>query len=109
MNARQDLANAGNLPMIPPNYVPESFETFDQEGLLLSHTPLGIVGCDRPADHKALYLAMYVDGEIAFFSEGSNVLLDRGMENIQLQTPALIEDCREDLAEKGIVLDLGLP
>lgn len=98
MTIRQDLQKAQQLPILTPGYQPETLEFFDQEGLLLSHTPLGIINCTRPLGHQAQYLAIYVDGEIVFFQENQQILLNRGIEQIKLTEPAIFDDLREELA-----------
>lgn len=92
MNTQQDLATGKQLPTIPQGYEPETLEWFDQLGLLWSRTPIGITDCPRPVEHQSQYLAAYVDGEMAFFSEGSQVHLDRGMTNINLTSPEIFEE-----------------
>ena len=65
------------LPNFPLDYHPQVIEFFDQNGLLLSQTPLGQVDFPRPEPHRAEYLAIYFDGELGFFSEAEKVLLNR--------------------------------
>ncbi len=65
------------LPNFSIDYHPQVMEFFDQNGLLLSQTPLGNVDYPRPENHQAEYLAIYCDGELCFFSESEQVLLNR--------------------------------
>jgi|LakMenEpi03Aug12_release.lakeMendotaPanAssembly.Ray.scaffolds.fasta_scaffold04914_16 hypothetical protein len=65
------------LPNFPIDYHPQVIEFFDQNGLLLSQTPLGQVDYPRPENHQAEYLAIYFDGELGFFSEAKKILLNR--------------------------------
>ena len=65
------------LPNFPIDYHPQIIEFFDQNGVLLTQTPLGKIDYPRPQNHQAQYLAIYCDGELSFFSEEGIILLNR--------------------------------
>lgn len=65
------------LPNLPIDYHPQIIEFFDQNGVLLTQTPLGKIDYPRPQNHQAQYLAIYCDGELCFFSESERILLNR--------------------------------
>lgn len=65
------------LPDFPDDYEPEIIEFFDQEGILFTQTPLGSFESDRPHQHQGDYLAVYLDGQLAFFLENGEILLNR--------------------------------
>lgn len=65
------------LPNLPIDYHPKIIEFFDQNGVLLTQTPLGKIDYPRPQNHQAQYLAIYGDGELCFFSESGKILLNR--------------------------------
>ncbi len=75
------------LPDLPADYEPEVIEFFDQEGLLLTQTPLGSFESDRPGGHQGEYLAVYLDGQLAFFLEKGEILLNRlnNLANFQMR------------------------
>lgn len=66
-----------SLPDFPIDYHPQTIEFFDQNGLLLSQTPLSQTDYPRPENHQAAYLAIYFDGQLGFFSEGKQIILNR--------------------------------
>lgn len=77
MNFQHQLTQAKKLPDFPAYYEPQMIEFFDQEGLLGGQTPLGDYEQFRPHGYQAEYIAVYVDGELGFFLENGNVLLNR--------------------------------
>jgi hypothetical protein len=74
---RQDLEKALSLPNLESDFLPQTIEFFDERGLLLSQSGAGILDCPRQLGVKSEYLAVYFDGELGFFSEGGQVLLNR--------------------------------
>ena len=80
-NPRTDLAKVqgDNLKPFPADTDIETMEFFDQYGVLLSRTPVGIIENTRPQGKELDFFAVYINGELGFFLElnTDNVLFNR--------------------------------
>ena len=79
---QQQLEQAQKLPPFPKDYQPQTIEFFDQYGLLLSQVNGEYVEAhDRPGDYENWYLGLFFDGQLAYCSVGSQIVLNR-LQNI---------------------------
>lgn len=74
---KQEVEKVILLPPLPLDYQPKIVEIFDDFGLLAGSV-LGIpYDCDRKSTDVTTFLAWYLDGQLAFFSINSEIVLDR--------------------------------
>ncbi|ACK73761.1 hypothetical protein PCC7424_5455 (plasmid) [Gloeothece citriformis PCC 7424] len=57
------------LPPFPADMEIETVEFFDQEGIMGGSTPLGSFELNRYDDHVFEYIALYLNGVLAYFLE----------------------------------------
>lgn len=74
---REQVFKAREQPPFPFDYQPNVIEVFDQQGLLAGRINDHVYTTTVPSLHSSKFLAWYLDGELAFFSVGSDVVLNR--------------------------------
>ncbi len=74
---RQQVIEALKLPDLPFSYQPDLIEIFDQQGLLVGRINDYVYTVTLPHEHQSKFMAWYFDGELAFFSVGSDVIVNR--------------------------------
>lgn len=74
---RNEVFQALEQPPFPFDYQPSVIEVFDQQGLLAGRIFDHVYTTTVPSLHSSKFLAWYLDGELAFFSVGSDVVLNR--------------------------------
>jgi hypothetical protein len=74
---REKVSQALKQPSFPFDYQPNVIEIFDQQGLLAGRINDHVYTITLPSFHVPKFLAWYLDGELAFFSVGSDVILNR--------------------------------
>ncbi|WP_013325588.1 hypothetical protein [Gloeothece verrucosa] len=62
-------AKEEKLEPFPADLEIETVEFFDQLGVIGGHTPLGFFELNRYDDHVFEYIAVYVNGTLAYFLE----------------------------------------
>ncbi|MGB5772341.1 MAG: hypothetical protein WBM32_21115 [Crocosphaera sp.] len=83
---KQQLEQAQKLPPLPEDYQFQTLEFFDQHGIIL-----GLINGEyvedhsRPHDYDPWYLGVFLDGELAFCSLGSQIVLNRINNMVTLQ------------------------
>lgn len=87
-NVKQDLKNVitKNLEPFPENFEVETFELFDDYGILISKSPVSAFKVPRYEDEPSNFAAIYLNGELALFIEGEETIFSR-IQNI----PQIIE------------------
>jgi hypothetical protein len=72
------IIKAIDLPLIDRNYCPEVIEVFDQYGLLVGriHGCLSYE-CNRNAQEPSNFIAWLLDGELAVFYVGYELVINR--------------------------------
>ncbi|HAA32938.1 MAG TPA: hypothetical protein DCE56_40990 [Cyanobacteria bacterium UBA8553] len=74
---RQQVIEALKRPTFPFSYQPDLIEIFDQQGLLAGRINDYVYTVTLPSTHRSQFMAWYFDGELAFFSVGSDVIVNR--------------------------------
>jgi len=71
VNPRKDLAEVQEKKLNPfPNDLEiETVEYFDELGLMMSRTPVGVIEKTRSKDKEMEFFAVYINGELGYFQE----------------------------------------
>lgn len=77
------IKSSASLPDFAPSFVPSSVEIFDQHGLLVSMILGETIYEAQRNSAESEYLAWYLDGELALFMTGGQILVNR-MNNMAL-------------------------
>lgn len=74
---KKAIETAKKLPPFPLNYSPSVVEIFDQLGLLAGVAFGEVYECFRYKEDRSEFIAWYLDGELALFYIGGEILVNR--------------------------------
>jgi hypothetical protein len=74
---REQVIQALEQQPLPFSYQPDLIEIFDQQGLLAGQVNGYVYTVTLSPLHVSRFLAWYLDGELAFLSVGSQVIVNR--------------------------------
>lgn len=74
---KKAIEKARELPPFPLNYSPSAIEIFDQWGLLAGVALGEAYECFRHQSGQSEFIAWYLDGELALFYIGGEILVNR--------------------------------